>query len=116
MIDAATLLGAIQELRDSGAEAMQVDDVRVVASTSFTDTDDGVAVDGTLLEAPYELLVIGDPSTIETAVRIPGGVVDDVTSDGARISVDTEDEVLVDALRVPETPQYARPAEPTATP
>ncbi len=116
VIDAATLLGAVQELRDSGAEAMQVDDVRVVASTAFTDTDDGVAADGTLLEAPFELLVIGDPSTIETAVRIPGGVVDDVTSDGARIAVDTEDEVLVDALRVPETPQYARPAEPTATP
>ncbi len=115
-VDASTLLGAVQELRDSGAEAIQVDDVRVVASTAFTDTDDGVAVDGTLVEQPYVVLVIGDPPTIETAVRIPGGVVDDVTSDGARISVEPQDEVLVDALRVPETPQYARPAEPTASP
>jgi len=115
-VGAVTMLGAIQELRDSGAEAIQVDDVRVVASTAFTDSRDGVFADGQLLEQPYEILVIGDPPTLETAVRIPGGVVDDVSSDGARIAVEPLEEVLVDALRVPETPQYARPAEPSASP
>src|SRR5699024_4309280 len=38
-IDAATLLDAVQELRDAGAEAMQVGDVRIIASTWFRDTD-----------------------------------------------------------------------------
>ncbi len=116
-LSASTLLDAVQELRDSGAETIQVDDVRVVASTSFTDTQDGVAADGTLLQSPYDFLVIGDPQTLDTAMRIPGGVESRVASaPGARFDVRQLDEVLVDALRVPETPQYARPAEPTATP
>lgn len=113
---ASTLLDAVQELRDSGAEAMQVDDVRVVASTAFTDTEDGIAADGELLSSPYEFVVIGDAQTLETALEIPGGVVPSVFSQGARAGTDQLDEAVVDALRVPETPQYARPAEPTATP
>ena len=34
--DAALLLDTVQELRDAGAEAIQLGDVRVVASTYFT--------------------------------------------------------------------------------
>ncbi len=113
---ASSLLDAVQELRDSGAEAMQVGDVRIVASTAFTNTEDGIAVDGSLVGSPYEFLVIGDPATLEPALRIPGGVVPSVVAQGARAGVTELDEVVVDALRRPQTPQYARPAEPTATP
>jgi uncharacterized protein YlxW (UPF0749 family) len=116
VLSAAQLLDAVQELRDSGAEAMQVGGVRIVASTSFTDTADGIEVDGTLLEQPYEFVVIGDPPTLETALEIPGGVVETATSRGALVRTTQREEVVVDALRTPQTPQYARPAEPTATP
>lgn len=115
-LSASDLLDAVQELRDSGAEAMQVGGVRVVASTAFVDTAEGIEVDGTLIEPPYELLVIGDPPTLETAMEIPGGVVDTVTSRDAKVRTTQRDQVVVDALRTPQTPQYARPAEPTATP
>lgn len=115
-LSAPDLIDAVQELRDSGAEAMQVSGVRIVASTAFTDVADGIEVDGTLLEQPYELLVIGDPPTLETAMEIPGGVVETVTSRGARVRTTQRDQVVVDALRTPQTPQYARPAEPTTTP
>ena len=89
---------------------------RVVASTSFTDTVDGIEVDGTLLEQPYDFVVIGDPPTLETALEIPGGVVETATSRGALVRTTQREEVVVDALRTPQTPQYAQPAEPTATP
>ncbi len=115
-IGAATLLDAVQELRDSGAEAMQVGDVRIVASTSFVDTSDGLAVDGRLVEEPYVFLVIGDPSTLSTALDIPGGVIRSVRSQGGQAQVTELDEVVVDALRAPTAPEYAQPAEPTATP
>ena len=115
-IGAAALLDAIQELRDSGAEALQVGDVRIVASTSFVDTEDGVVVDGKVLEPPYVFLVIGDPQTLSTALDIPGGVIRSVRNAGGQALVSELDEVVVDALRRPTEPQYARPAEPTATP
>ena len=115
------LLDALQELRAAGAEAVQVEgraadgegdvQVRVVASTSFVTGDDGgVVVDGELLRPPYRFLVVGDPATLASAVRIPGGVVDTVAQFGGRALVERRDEVLVDALRRLEPPRYARPA------
>ncbi|MCW2614266.1 MAG: hypothetical protein JWN08_1260 [Frankiales bacterium] len=125
MISAGVLLGALEELRAAGAEAMQVegpvapgdtDDaagsaVRVVASTSLLDGEDGgIVVDGTLLRPPYRFTVLGDPTTMETALGIPGGVVDTVEQlDGRAVVVRGED-LLVGALRAVTPPRYARPA------
>ncbi len=120
------LLGALEELRAAGAEAVQIQGpavlgdppssrapgaVRVVASTSFVNGDDGgVVVDGMLLRPPYRFTVIGDPNTIETALGIPGGVLDTVEQSGGRVVVVQGQDVLVGALRATTTPRYARPA------
>ncbi|HUR74551.1 MAG TPA: DUF881 domain-containing protein, partial [Sporichthya sp.] len=67
-IDAAVLLDALQELRDAGAEAVQINDVRVVASTDFLDAAPGsVQIDGVVVAAPYLFKVIGDPDTLDPA-------------------------------------------------
>jgi uncharacterized protein YlxW (UPF0749 family) len=113
-IGAAILLDALQELRDAGAEAVQVDDVRVVASTHFTDGDEGVLVDGKPLTSPYRFVAIGDPATLASALDIPGGVIDTVKKEGASADVRQDDSVTIDALHLPDTPEYARPApQPT---
>jgi len=72
-VTAAMLLDAVQELRDAGAEAMQVGAVRVVAGTAFVDGTNGVLVDRTLLTPPYRFLVIGDTQTLSSALDIPVG-------------------------------------------
>jgi uncharacterized protein YlxW (UPF0749 family) len=115
-IEASTVLDVIQELRDAGAEAIQVDDVRVVATTAFVDRPGGgVAVDGTAVDSPFTVLAIGDPQTLSAAMSFPGGVVQTVEKAKGSARVEERDEVRIDALRAPEQPQYARPADP-ATP
>lgn len=111
-IDYTVLLGTVQELRDAGAEAMQIGDVRVVASTWFDDAPDGVGVvvSGQRLAPPYTILVIGGSATLATALEIPGGVADTVRTAGGTIAVAQEKTVLVRALQPLTTPQYARPA------
>jgi uncharacterized protein YlxW (UPF0749 family) len=109
-VSAAMLLDTVQELRDAGAEAIQVGDVRVVASTSFVDGPDGVVTGGTDLRPPYRFVAIGDPATMRSALDIPGGVLETLRSGGANGVVDTADTLTVDALRQVSTPQYARPA------
>jgi len=113
-VDAAFMLDALQELRDAGAEAVQIGDVRVVASTSFSDTPDGtgIAVDGTVVQSPYTVRAIGDPDVLEPALRIPGGVVPRLTRNEDGVAVTELDLVVVDALRVVTAPEYARPAQP----
>jgi uncharacterized protein YlxW (UPF0749 family) len=121
-VSASLLLDAMEELRNAGAEAMQVEGtgaggrvtaVRVVASTSFVDERDGVVVDGTHLAAPYRFVVIGDPGTLAGALAIPGGVEDTVRQQGGSTVVVRAAEVQVTALHPVETPRYARPQQAT---
>lgn len=109
------LLDAVQELRDAGAEAMQIGDVRIVANTWFGDTPQGVSVSGAEVRAPYVIRAIGDSNTLAGAMQIPGGVTATARRLGAEATVDIRDRVVVDALLSVTTPQYARPV-PTTTP
>lgn len=113
-VDAATLLDTVQELRDAGAEAMQIGDVRIVASTSFTDTEGGVSVDGTTVSAPFELVVIGDPRTMASAMEIPGGVAETVRGKGGTAKVDEYTSITVEALHTVSSPRYAQPVQEPA--
>ena len=112
-ITAGILLDALEELRDAGAEAVQLEGtgarVRVVASTSLLDVTGGVLVDGVLLRAPYVFSVIGDGSTLASAVGIPGGVADTVARLAGRATVRRESVVVVGAVHQLTAPRYARP-------
>jgi uncharacterized protein YlxW (UPF0749 family) len=103
------IVDAIQELRGAGAETMQIDGVRVGVSTAVTGTPGDLMIDGRPITSPYEFVVIGSPQNMETALNIPGGVVQDLTRHGASVTITQSEEVTVDALRPLDTPQYASP-------
>ncbi|MFF7096279.1 DUF881 domain-containing protein [Streptomyces rubradiris] len=107
-VKADMLLDAIQELRAAGAEAIQVNGVRVVAETYFADSDRSVSVDGNKINAPYRFRVIGKPQDLEPALNIPGGVVQTLKKEQATVTVERSDKIVVDALRRAERPDYAR--------
>lgn len=107
-VKADMLLDAIQELRAAGAEAIQVNGVRVVADTYFADSDRSVSVDGNKINAPYRFRVIGKPQDLEPALNIPGGVVQTLKKEQATVTVERPDKIVVDALRRAERPDYAR--------
>jgi uncharacterized protein YlxW (UPF0749 family) len=107
-VEADMLLDAIQELRAAGAEAIEINDVRVVAETHFADGDDGIKIDGTRVTQPYLFDVIGKPEDLEPALNIPGGVVQTFEKEQATATVTRSETVVVDALRAAERPDYAR--------
>lgn len=116
-VDGSTILSVVQELRDAGAEALQIDGapdrtVRVVASTAFLDVPEGVSVGGVALSPPYTVRAIGDPGTLAPALGIPGGAVSTLETAGAAVSVREDPIVVVDALHDTTSPSYARPASP----
>lgn len=120
-LPASVVLDAVEELRDAGAEAMEIGgaggrSVRVVASTYFLDASGGgVAVDGTRLGAPYRITALGDPATLVSAMRIPGGVVDTVAANtGATAEARPVHNATVAALHRLSMPRYARPAPSTS--
>ncbi|MFE7288391.1 DUF881 domain-containing protein [Streptomyces noursei] len=107
-VEADKLLDTIQELRAAGAEAIQVNGVRVVASTYLSDLRGGVQIDGKRVTPPYRFKVIGKPEDLEPALNIPGGVVQTLEKEQAKVSVTREEKIIVDALRAAKRPDYAR--------
>ncbi|MDH6432721.1 uncharacterized protein YlxW (UPF0749 family) [Streptomyces sp. SAI-144] len=107
-VEADMLLDAIQELRAAGAEAIQVNGVRVVANTFLSDSGKSVSVDGNKITAPFRFKVIGNPQDLEPALNIPGGVVQTLEKEQATVSVEQSDKIVVDALRAAKRPDYAR--------
>lgn len=109
-VTAATLLNGVEELRDAGAEAIEINDsVRVVASTSFTEADGVISADGVELRPPYVIDVIGASHTLSEAVVFPGGLSDQVAQFGGTVDVRQRDLVEVGSLHTLETPEYSQP-------
>ncbi|MET9699257.1 DUF881 domain-containing protein [Streptomyces sp. NPDC006529] len=102
------LLDTIQELRAAGAEAIQINGVRVVAGSYFSDEGGGVAIDGKKITQPYEFQVIGKPQDLEPALNIPGGVIQTLEKEQATATVVRSTKIVVDALRAAKQPDYAR--------
>lgn len=110
-VESDMLLDAIQELRAAGAEAIQVNDIRVVADTHFTGTGGDIEVDGKRIAAPYVFKVIGKPQDLEPALNIPGGVVQTLEKEQATATVVRSQKIVVDALRPAKRPDYARSSD-----
>ncbi|WP_353950115.1 DUF881 domain-containing protein [Knoellia sp. S7-12] len=114
-VTAPLLLDTLQELRDAGAEAVEINNVRVVANTYFTDDEGGIAISGKAVTAPYVVTAIGDGSTLASAMEIPGGVTESVRTAKGEAGVETKEEVTVSALQTVSEPQYARPVPSPTT-
>ena len=104
------LLDVVEELRGAGAEAIQVGDQRLGATSAFTGTGRAIALDGRRLIAPYRLVAIGDPKTLDTALNIPGGIAAVVRSAGGALTVTERLDVAISVTRPLPRDRYARPS------
>lgn len=75
------LIDIVNELFVSGAEAVAINNQRVTAHTQIADVDVGygnfsIIIDGQTLLSPVVIKAIGDPSTLETGLIYPNGIID----------------------------------------
>ena len=108
------MLNGLEELRDAGAESIEINNtVRVIAQTSLSDGEGGVVIDGQQLAPPYTIEAIGDPQTLSQALDFRGGFIDEIENPPAHgeVSVRETDTVEVATVREPVEPEYAEPVE-----
>lgn len=107
------LLDALEELRDAGAEVLEINDrIRVVSSTWFGLDDQGrVVADGEVVTSPIMIDAIGDPATLEAGAKFRGGLVSEV--EGARVggtvTIAQMSRVDIDSVVVVTENEFARP-------
>jgi uncharacterized protein YlxW (UPF0749 family) len=101
---------AVQELRDAGAEAIAVNDVRLVASSAFSTRNRVVVVDRQPLNPPYRIAAIGPAETMASALGIPGGAIDALqVAPSVSAEVEVRSELGVPAVSEPGSFVYATP-------
>jgi len=127
-VSSSVLLDALEELRDAGAESVQLGPVRVVAGSYLSDvpsaapagssgaaTSRRVSIDGTVLSSPYVFRAIGDAQTLASAMQIPGGLTESVRQMGATPTVTQVRVLSIDALHTIRQARYAQRVRSSAS-
>jgi len=70
------LLSLVNRLKESGAEAISINEQRIVGTTEISLAGRGININGIATAAPYTVKAIGNPETMEAALTIRGGVID----------------------------------------
>lgn len=92
------LLFAVNELKYAGAEAIAINDQRIVNTTFIKDVGEKVIiVNGDMAIPPYVIKAIGDAKYLESVINIRGGVKDSLEAYGKKISYESVDEVYLPA-------------------
>lgn len=70
------ILQVINELRAAGAEAISINDQRVVATTEIRCAGPTISINNTRYSAPYIIKAIGDPKILKNSLTMRGGIID----------------------------------------
>lgn len=107
-------LDLVQELRSAGAEAISVNNVRIVAQSAFGQRRGRATINRASLTAPYEVKAIGNSEVMEQAVTILGGVRDTFTAfQGVKLTVTRDDQITIPKASTKTKFQWAKPAKNT---
>ncbi|KXL52796.1 hypothetical protein CLNEO_18180 [Anaerotignum neopropionicum] len=95
LVHAEDLLAVMNELNVAGAEAVSINGQRIVGKSSVSCAGSIVMVNGERVAAPFEVLAVGDGDILQSALKFPGGVVDNLAPWGIEITIKKEAEVVV---------------------
>jgi uncharacterized protein YlxW (UPF0749 family) len=102
--------GVVNELKAAGAEAISINKERIVSLTAARCAGPTVFVNNIPQTPPYVIRAIGDGPTLETALKLPGGVFDLLSQyDATMINIETSDKLMIPAYTGPTQPRYAKP-------
>lgn len=102
------LLRVLNELRAAGAEAISLNDQRIVGMSEVRCAGPTVSVNNVRSAPPYVIKAIGAPKTLTSALRLRGGVVETFEFWGIQVKIKTVENLRVPALNAPRNFEYAK--------
>jgi len=106
----------VNELWAAGAEAVSVNNQRVVTRTSIRCVGPTVLVNGVRMAAPYTVKAIGPSSDLEAALRMPGGFLDSMAQlikQGGEVKMNRSQELTIEPFDGSLIFRYGHPFEGT---
>ncbi len=103
------ILRVLNELRAAGAEALSINGQRLLATTEVRCTGPTILLNkNKRLAPPYVITAIGNPDTLESSLKMKGGVAETLQFWGIQVSVKKIPEVIVPAYSGGIRFEYAR--------
>ncbi|MDD4188908.1 MAG: DUF881 domain-containing protein [Eubacteriales bacterium] len=94
------LLQLINELRAADAQAISINDERIVAMTEIRSVSSlYIMINGNRYTSPYEIKAIGDPQKMENSLNMIGGVMDDFKGLDFQISIEKSDSIVIGGVK-----------------
>ena len=89
------LIMTINELKYAGAEAISLNEERVVNNSFVANISEYMVMNDNRISGPYTIKVIGDSKDLESVINIKGGIKDYLESYNKQISYTIENEVYI---------------------
>lgn len=104
------ILRVLNELTAGGAEAISVNDQRVIGRTEIRCVGPTVTINGVRTAPPVVIKAVGNPQVLEAALNMRGGVVEGLKMWGIQASVRKETEMTVPAFMGSLKLDFAKPS------
>lgn len=108
-LSATEFVMTLGELRNAGAEAIELNGIRLSTRSAFTAEEGRILVDGSALSSPYDWRAIGDSQTIATALEIQAGSAAQMRAKGAQVSIAQDPDVRIESVAEVPQPRFATP-------
>lgn len=105
------LLKVLNDLRGAGAEALAINDQRILATSEVRLAGNHINVNLNRLSPPYKVVAIGPSGTLKSSLELKGGLAEYLNDLGVSVTVQTKDKVQVPAYTGSLRFDYAKPTQ-----
>lgn len=105
------IIQVINELKNAGAEAISVNDQRIVGTTAIICDGNVVRINGEKIGAPYIIRAIGVPEYLESSLLRPEGYIARLKRDGVIAEVTKSNNIVIPKYTGVISNEYIKQAE-----
>lgn len=104
------LLSLVNKMKEAGAEAISINENRIVHTTEISLAANNININGNATAPPYHVKAIGNPSTMENALTIRGGIIDTMkTKYNLTVDIEAMEEIIIPRYSGVMSFRYAEP-------
>lgn len=94
-INSEDLIKLVNELKLAGAEAISINDERIINLTDIVDVNSYVIINGKRTESPFKIKAIGDQQYLNSGLMAKGGFADTEKNEEKNITITLEKNVVI---------------------
>lgn len=104
------LLMLVNELNAAGAEALAINNERIISVTEIRNAGDYIVINTNRYSTPFEIKALGNPDTLEASLKLLGGVADTLGEE-LDIRIRREDKIVIPKYNGAFQYEYAQPVQ-----